>query len=386
MIRRRGRPRYPDILTPREWEVLAFVRRGDSNSQIGRRLGISFAGAKYHVAEIMSKLGVHSRQEAAMLLSSGEGALSQPFEARGRSHVAENGHGANGWPGAAEVCDNRGVDNRPIGFFDSGVGGLTVWRAARKLLPRESLIFLADSGHMPYGEKSPDELRDLTSRITRFLLSKDVKLVVVACNTATVHCISHLRETFPELAFVGVVPVVKTLARLTRTGTIAVLSTPATAGSPYLAGLIEEFAFDKHVINVGCDGLEDLVEAGDVRTSKTTALLEQHLRPIVGSQADVLGLGCTHYPFLRQRIKRILGPGVRVYDPSRPVARRVRQILAQRDALGDNQKPRYSFYTTGDPALFGRVASKLLRLPVGDVGYADLAQYGATPIVRAKAS
>jgi glutamate racemase len=277
------------------------------------------------------------------------------------------------------------VDNRPIGMFDSGVGGLTVWRAARKLLPKESLIFLADSGHVPYGDKSPDELRDLTSRITRFLLSKDVKLIVVACNTATVHAINHLRETFPDTPFVGVVPVVKTLARLTHSGTIAVMSTPATSRSPYLQGLIDQFAHDKHVINVGCDGLEDLVEAGDVRTARTNALLEEHLKPIIGSEADVVGLGCTHYPFLRQRIKRILGPGVRVYDPSRPVARRVRQLLTQRGELGDNAKPSYSFYTTGDVDLFARVSTKLLRMPVDDVGCVDLAQYGEKQ-VAAKAS
>jgi len=211
--------------------------------------------------------------------------------------------------------------------------------------------------------------------------SRDVRAV----EAATVHAITHLREMFPEVPFVGVVPVVKTLARLTHSGTIAVLSTPATSRSPYLAGLIEQFAGDLSVINVGCDGLEDLVEAGDVRTSKATALLERHLKPIVGSKADVVGLGCTHYPFLRQRIKRILGPGVRVYDPSRPVARRVRQLLAQRGALGDNPSPEYSFYTTGDVELFGRVSSKLLRMPVEDASYVDLAQYGATPLV-AKAS
>ena len=121
------------------------------------------------------------------------------------------------------------MDNRPIGVFDSGVGGLSIWRAIRKLLPQESLIFLADSGHVPYGEKSTAELKDLTSRITRFLLERDSKMIVVACNTATVHAIAHLREAFPEVPFVGVVPVVKTLSRHTRTGTIAVLSTPATS-------------------------------------------------------------------------------------------------------------------------------------------------------------
>ena len=141
------------------------------------------------------------------------------------------------------------MDNRPIGVFDSGVGGLSIWRAMRRMLPQESLIFFADSGHVPYGEKSTAELHDLTGRIARFLIERDVKMIVVACNTATVHAIGYLRETFPEIPFVGVVPVVKTLARRTRTGTIAVLSTPATAQSPYLAGLIEEFAPDKNVIN-----------------------------------------------------------------------------------------------------------------------------------------
>ena len=214
------------------------------------------------------------------------------------------------------------------------------------------MVFLADSGHVPYGEKTTAELRDLTSRITRFLISQDCKIVVAACNTATVHAISHLREAFPEMPFVGVVPVVKTLARRTRTGTIAVLSTPATSESEYLEGLIREFAPDKQVINVGCDGLENMVEAGEVRTRQTTALLERHLAPVRGSKADVVGLGCTHYPFLRTRIKNMLGRDVRVYDPSRPVARRARQVLRQRDALGDNERSEYRFYTTGDAAVW----------------------------------
>jgi len=354
---RRGRPRHPDILTPREWEVLALVRRGHSNREIGRRLGVSLAGAKYHVAEIIGKLGVRSRGEAAMLLTAGEGAVVQVSSA---------------WRAGEGLCDNRGVDNRPIGFFDSGVGGLTIWRATKKLLPQESLVFLADSGHVPYGEKSTAELRDLTARIVRFLLGLDVKLVVVACNTATVHAIGHLRETFPQVPFVGVVPVVKTLSRYTKTGIIAVLSTPATASSPYLAGLIEEFAPDKRVINIGCDGLEDLLEAGEVRTGRAVALLERHLAPVRQSRADVVGLGCTHYPFLRHRIKRILGPQVRVYDPSRPVARRVRQLLAERDAFAQSANPAYRFYTTGDPKVFARVAGKLLRFPVRDVGNIEI--------------
>lgn len=264
------------------------------------------------------------------------------------------------------------MDNRPIGIFDSGVGGLSIWRAIRRLLPQESLIFLADSLHVPYGEKDTGELHDLTARITRFLLDRDSKLIVVACNTATVHAIAHLRGTFPAVPFAGVVPVVKTLSRRTRTGTIAVLSTPATSRSQYLAGLIQQFAPDKEVINIGCDGLENMIEAGEVRTRQTVALLERHLEPVRQSRADVVGLGCTHYPFLRYRIKNILGRDVRVYDPSRPVARRVRQVLAERDALATTAHPTYRFCTTGSPDVFRSVASKLLRFPVTDVERAEI--------------
>lgn len=264
------------------------------------------------------------------------------------------------------------MDNRPIGVFDSGVGGLSIWRAIRKLLPHESMDFLADSGHVPYGEKTAAELNDLTSRIAQFLIDHDAKMIVAACNTATVHSIGHLRGKFPHIPFVGVVPVVKTLSSRTKTGTIAVLSTPATSKSPYLAGLIQEFAAGKNVVNVGCDGLENAIESGQVRTRSTTAMLERHLAPVKDSDADVVGLGCTHYPFLRSRIKSMLGPGVTLYDPSRPVARRVRQLLEANDAFGVSSKPEFRFYTTGNAEVVRRVASKLLRIPVARVEHIDL--------------
>ena len=264
------------------------------------------------------------------------------------------------------------MDNRPIGVFDSGVGGLSIWRAMRKLLPQESMDFFADSGNVPYGEKTTAQLHDLTGRIAEFLIGNDAKMIVVACNTATVHALGYLRERFPETPFVGVVPVVKTLSSRTRTGTIAVLSTPATSRSDYLAGLIREFASDKQVVNVGCEGLEDMVENGRIGTRATTALLERHLAPVKSSNADVVGLGCTHYPFLRYRIKNMLGPGVTLYDPSRPVARRVRELLRERDQLAVNPKPNFRFYTTGNVDLFGKVASRLLRTPVTNAKHIDL--------------
>lgn len=264
------------------------------------------------------------------------------------------------------------MDNRPIGFFDSGIGGLTIWRATRRLLPKESLILLADSRHVPYGAKTPEELCERSTVMVRFLIGLDVKLVVVACNTASVYALAHLRATFPQVPFVGVVPVVKTLARRTRTGTIAVLSTPATSESAYLAGLIEEFAADKQVINVGCEGLGELIEAGELRGAQTRMLLERYVAPLRDSSVDVVGLGCTHYPFLRRSIKRLLGADVRVYDPARPVARRVQQLLAERDAFACHNDPSYCFYTTGDRQRFALVASKLLRRPIREVESIDL--------------
>ncbi len=257
-------------------------------------------------------------------------------------------------------------------MFDSGVGGLTIWRAVRRLLPRESLIFMAENANVPYGEKTPEELQRLAADIVHVFLRHDVKLVVVACNTATVYAIDYLREQFPDIPFVGVVPVVKTLAQRTRTGRIAVLSTPATSRSAYLKKLIDEFASDLEVTNVGCDGLEDLIETGDIRGREVTELLEQHLAPVVAARPDSVGLGCTHYPFLRARIKKILGPEVRVYDPSRPVARRVRQLLTWSSQLATQEEPSFLFCTTGDADDFAAVATKLLRFPVRDVAHVDL--------------
>jgi glutamate racemase len=254
------------------------------------------------------------------------------------------------------------MDTRPIGLFDSGVGGLTIWRAVRTLLPHENLLYCADQRYFPYGAMSPGQLRARTGDIVRFLESQDVKLIVVACNSATVHAIGHLRDAFPHVPFVGVVPVVKTLARRTRTGTIALLSTVATAESAYLADLIRTFASDLRVVNVPCDGLADLIEAGDTRNGRLRPLLERYGTLVQESGADVLGLGCTHYPFLRRRIKRIVGPGVRLFDSAGPVARRVRQLLVAGDAHAVTEHAGTRFYTTGDAARFTDVARRLLRV------------------------
>ncbi|HVA89958.1 MAG TPA: glutamate racemase [Chloroflexota bacterium] len=272
------------------------------------------------------------------------------------------------------------MDTRPIGFFDSGIGGLSILRATRRLLPAESMIYLADNAHFPYGALPAEALRSLAVRLTRFLLARDAKLIVVACNTVTVHALAHLRAAFPEAPFVGVVPVVKPLAERTRNRVIAVLVTPATAESPYLARLIDEYASACKTVTIPCPGLADLVEAGRATNAELDCVLEQSLAPARASGADMLGLGCTHYPFLRARVQRLVGPDVRIIDSGGAVARRVRAVLAAGNALAGTAPPSYSLYSTGDPDALARAARRYIRLPATMVERVTLP--GGKPRVR----
>ncbi|HVC80581.1 MAG TPA: glutamate racemase [Chloroflexota bacterium] len=264
------------------------------------------------------------------------------------------------------------MDTRPIGFFDSGIGGLSILRATRRLLPAESMHYLADNAHFPYGALQADALRELASRLTAYLLVRGAKLIVVACNTATVHALAHLRTTFPDVPFVGVVPVVKPLAELTRKRVIAIMTTPATAESPYLARLIAEYAVDCSAVIISCPGLADLVEAGRATSGELNALLEQFLLPARTSGADLLGLGCTHYPLIRARIQRLMGPEARVIDSGEAVGRRIRSVLAERGTLAEGSPASYSLFSTGDPSSLARAARRYLRLPLSTVERIEL--------------
>lgn len=250
-------------------------------------------------------------------------------------------------------------DDRPIGFIDSGVGGLTILRAVRRLLPRESTLYVADQAYFPYGDKPEAELQLRAEYLSRRLMEKGAKLIVVACNAASVGALAHLRAVFPGFPFVGVVPVIKTLARVTRSGVIGLLCTPSTAQSPYTRMLADEFAAERRLIVVPCPGLADRIELGEAASPATEALLRRLLEPLLAAGADAVGLGCTHYPLARRAIKRVLGPGVRVYEPSRPVARRVRQLLTQMDALSTAPAPRHQLFTTGRPQQLQKVLDRL---------------------------
>ena len=252
------------------------------------------------------------------------------------------------------------ASDAPIGLIDSGIGGLSIWRAIRRLLPAERMAYIADQAYFPYGDKAPEDLCLRTEALTRVLLDKGCKLIVLACNTASVQTLAHVRAVFPDVPFVGVVPVIKTLARTTRTGTIALLCTTSTAQSPYTRMLFESFAPDKEMVIVDCQGLESLVEAGELRSAALRAHLANVLQPVAASGADVIGLSCTHYPLVRGAIKRALAPGVRVFEPSRPVARRVRQLLTQSGELASGASGPDFFGTTGEVATYRALVAKIV--------------------------
>lgn len=251
------------------------------------------------------------------------------------------------------------MNNRPIGIFDSGIGGLTVWKEITTLLPGESLIYLAGQAYFPYGEKSNREIQERVEKICRFLIKNKVKLIVVACNTATVAAIDFLRKKF-SLPFIGLEPAIKPAAKMTKTGIIGVLVTRRTAKSRRQRKLIEGFAQGKKVVTVDGSELTPLIEAGQ----EARLVLEKLLLPLKKLGVDALVLGSTHYPFLKKQIQDIMGPGVKIIDSGQAVARQVRRVLEESNLLSNQEKGKRTFFTTANPSKFQTLATSLLGFPV----------------------
>jgi len=251
------------------------------------------------------------------------------------------------------------MDTRPIGIFDSGIGGLSVFRELSRLLPGENYIFFGDQANVPYGEKSKRELIALTSRLIRFFLERKAKLVVAACNTATCYAINELRENF-EIPIVGVVPAIKVAAENSKTGKIVLIATPATAKSDYISQLIKEYANGVAVEKIGCYGLENAVEEGTLDSPETKEILEKYIAPLKNSGVDQLVLGCTHYPFLKKQIGKILGPKIALVDSGAAVALRVQTLLEENNLTNKQENGEQIFYTNKDEKAFSKVASQLL--------------------------
>ena len=242
-----------------------------------------------------------------------------------------------------------------IGIFDSGCGGLSVYREIVKLLPKEQYHYYSDNAHCPYGEKSALYIQRRGRFITEFLLDKGADIVVVACNTATAAAIATLRSEYPDVPFVGMEPAVKPAALGTRSGVIGVLATAGTLkGSKYLntRGLYEDdVKIEEHV----GQGFVELVESDLLEGPEAESVVRASLQPLLDAGADTIVLGCTHYPFLMDVIQRLSGPSVRVIDPAPAVARQTVKVLAQHGVPTGIGPFSVNLYSSGDPSALNRI-------------------------------
>jgi glutamate racemase len=222
----------------------------------------------------------------------------------------------------------------PIGVFDSGVGGLSVLHEIRRSLPGEDLLYVADSGHAPYGDKSQQFIESRSIAISEFLVSRNAKALVVACNTATGAAVTTLRSRF-MMPIIAMEPAVKPASEQTKSGVIGVLATSRTLAGDNFVRLFARYGEDVEILGQACPGLVEQVEAGDLSGDKTRLLLERYVLPLLEQEADTIVLGCTHYPFLAPLIREIAGPGVAVIDSAAAVARQLSRRLEVGGLLAD---------------------------------------------------
>jgi glutamate racemase len=265
---------------------------------------------------------------------------------------------------AHHIPDVQFNASAPVGVFDSGIGGLSVLRDIRRALPCEDLLYIADSGHVPYGNKSPSFIRERSRLLTEFLLGKRAKAVVIACNTATAAAAGFLRSRYAT-PIVAMEPAVKPAMAATRSGIIGVLATVGTLSSARFAALLERFGNGVQVVVQPCPGLVECVEAGDLDGKATRELVEKYTTPLCAAGADVIVLGCTHYPFLRPLIACVVGPQVTLIDTGSAVARQLHRVLEANNLLSSKRSAGTErFWTTGDLDSSRRVVACLWDSPV----------------------
>lgn len=247
----------------------------------------------------------------------------------------------------------------PVGVFDSGIGGVSVLTAIHAELPSVDLIYVGDNAHLPYGEKSMEEIRTYTRSVMEFLISKGCRVIVVACNTASAAALKYLREQFPEINFVGMEPAVKPAAEQTQTGAVGVIATTATFQGELFASVVERFANGVKVIQQPCPGLVQQIEAGELESPETMSMLRNWLEPMKAQHIDRLVLGCTHYPFVRKAIHEILGDDVRIIDPAPAIAKQVRRVLESKSEIPPTGHGNVHWFTSGNPLQFAHILHQL---------------------------
>jgi len=245
------------------------------------------------------------------------------------------------------------MNNHPIGVFDSGVGGISIWKEINKLLPNEDTIYLADSRNAPYGEKTKDAVWNLSVKNTEFLLQKGCKIIVVACNTATTNAISYLRAKY-DVPFIGIEPAIKPAALKSRTKTVGVLATQGTLSSHLFHITAQNHASSIKIIEQEGTGLVSLIESGQVESEKTKKLLRGYLAPMLAAGIDHLVLGCTHYAYLVPLLQNLLPEGIKIIDCGEAVAKQTFNVLTKSDTLNlAGHKSEHRFYTNAEVDILG---------------------------------
>lgn len=245
-------------------------------------------------------------------------------------------------------------------MFDSGVGGLSVWREIIRVLPDEDTIYFADQVHVPYGPRGETEIRAFCSGIAHYLIDRGCKALVVACNTASAAALKHLRDTLPHIPTIGMEPAVKPAAALTKSGVVGIMATPATFQGRLFKATAGRHAAGIQLVNQVCAGLAEQVEDGQLEGPVTEALLRRCLAPILEAGADTVVLACSHYPFVIDTIRRIAGPGVAVIDPAPAIARHLGNVLTLQGLLRrESHQSKHVFVTSGDALHFAQALHRL---------------------------
>ena len=244
-------------------------------------------------------------------------------------------------------------NNNPIGLFDSGIGGTSIWRAIHELMPNENTIYLADSKNAPYGQKSKEEIIALSEKNTELLLEMNCKIIVVACNTATTNAIKELRAKY-NIPFIGIEPAIKPAVNNSKTQTIGILATKGTLNSALFSDVLKLYSTTKIIEQIGF-GLVELIENGDVNSIKMNQLLNHYLAPMIEANIDYLVLGCSHYPYLIPQIKKIIPNSIQIIDSGEAVARQTQKVLLEKVGLNLDGNRSQLFYTNSNPKVLNAI-------------------------------
>lgn len=252
-----------------------------------------------------------------------------------------------------------------IGIYDSGVGGLSIYKSLRRELPRENFVYVADKKYFPYGDKSTTLIRERADAMCGWLEDRGVKLIVVACNTATVSALDYMRKRHPGTPIVGTVPTIKKAAQFTKNGSIGVVCTPKTARSRYQKNLIAEFAADKTVYVRALPKLVEEIEKGNTSSDHIISIINTPLAYLKNKKIDVLALGCSHFPLVVPHIQKSIGREVLILDSGDAIARQVARVLKNNKTLTKSKKiGGIKFFTTTDREMFDIIISRYMNLPI----------------------